>query len=130
MRSGTGESAQQPVYTTAVSSGGTAPPAGTSADPTYTQSAPLPAGTDRSGVTSATIGTATTLAASNTARRGLNIQNTSAGNIGINEIGGAASIGAGGTYTVAAGASINVRTNRAVSVVGSAASQTYTATEW
>lgn len=118
------------VATVAVSAAGVANPAGTAADPAYTQSAALPAGTDRSGTTSATAGTATPLAAANTARRGLNIQNTSAGNIGINEIGGNAAIGAAGTYTIAAGASFNVRTNRAISVVGSAASQIYTATEF
>lgn len=118
------------VATMAVSASGTANPAGTQADPSYTQTAPLPAGTDRSGTTSATAGTATQLAAANTARRGLNIQNISAGSIGINEIGGTAAIGSPGTYTLAAGASVNVRTNRAISVVGSAASQPYTATEF
>lgn len=103
---------------------------GSNAGALTTTSSSLPAGTDRSGTTSGTIGTATTLAAANTARRGLNIQNVSAGNIGINEIGGTAAIGSAGTYTLAAGASINVRTNRAVSVVGSAVSQAYTATEF
>jgi hypothetical protein len=97
---------------------------------TVTTSSALPAGIDRSGSTSATAGTATPLAAANTARRGLNVQNISAGNIGINEIGGTAAIGSPGTYTLAAGATVNVRTNRAVSVVGSAVSQAYTATEF
>jgi hypothetical protein len=109
---------------------GAASPTGSSTSPTYTQSAALPAGTDRSGTTSATTGTATQLAAANTARRGLNIQNISTGNIGINEIGGTAAIGTAGTYTIAAGASFNVRTNRAISVVGAAASLPYTATEF
>jgi len=90
----------------------------------------LTAGTDRSGTTSATAGTATTLAPANPARRGLNIQNISASNIGINEVGGTAAIGTAGTYTVAAGASISIRTNRAISVVGAAASLAYTATEF
>lgn len=105
-------------------------PAGSGANSLSTSTAPLPAGTDRSGTTSATAGTATTLAAANTARRGLNIQNISSGNIGINEAGSAAVIGSPGTYTLAAGATVNVRTSRAVSVVGSAASQPYTATEF
>jgi hypothetical protein len=111
---------------TIVGVGTTGPQAGS----VSTSSAPLTAGTDRSGTTSGTAGTATTLAAANTARRGLNIQNISAGNIGINENGASAAIGSPGTYTLAAGASLNVRTNRTVSVVGSAASQPYTATEF
>jgi hypothetical protein len=90
----------------------------------------LTAGTDRSGTTSATAGTATTLAPANAARRGLNIQNISASNIGINEVGAAASIGTAGTYTVPAGSTVSIRTNRAISVVGSAASLAYTATEF
>lgn len=90
----------------------------------------LTAGADRSGTTNATAGTATTLAPANTARRGLNIQNISASNIGINEVGGTAAIGTAGTYTVAAGASISIRTNRAISVVGAAPSLAYTATEF
>lgn len=90
----------------------------------------LTAGTDRSGTTNATAGTATTLAPANAARKGLNIQNISAGNIGINEVGGTAAIGSAGTYTVAAGNTVSIRTNRAISVVGSAASQVYTATEF
>lgn len=90
-------------------------------------SAPLTAGTDRSG----TAGTSSTsLAAANTARRGLNIQNISANTIGLNEVGGAAAIGSPGTYTLAAGASFNVRTNQAVNVIASAAGSAYTATEF
>lgn len=109
---------------------GNAVPAGSATDPAYTQSGALPAGTNRSGTTSGTAGTSTTLAAANSARRGLNIQNISTGNIGINEFGGAAAIGTAGTYTVAAGGSINVRTNGQINVVGSAASLAYTATEF
>jgi len=90
-------------------------------------SAPLAAGTDRSG----TAGTSsTTLAAANAARRGLNIQNISANNIGINEVGSTAAIGTPGTYTLAAGASFNVRTNQQVNVIASAAGSAYTATEF
>lgn len=90
-------------------------------------SAPLAAGTDRSS----TAGTSSTmLAAANTARRGLNIQNISANNIGINEVGGTAAIGTPGTYTLAAGASFNVRTNQQVNVIASAAGSAYTATEF
>lgn len=109
---------------------GTMTAAGTAVDPTNTQTAYLPAGTDRSGTTSATASTATTLAAANPTRRGLNIQNISATPMGINEIGGTAAIGLPGTYTLAAGSTINIRTNRAVSVVSGTASQPYTATEF
>lgn len=97
---------------------------------TVAASPALAAGTDRSGTTSATANTSTTLAAANTTRRGLNIQNISANPIGINEFGGAAAIGTPGTYTLAAGSAINVRTNRAVTVVSGTASQPYTATEF
>jgi len=94
---------------------------------TITVSTPLTAGTNRSGTAGTT---ASQLAAANSNRQGLEIQNVSANNIGINEIGGTASIGAAGTYTLAPGGSIRVRTNRAVSVIAAAASSAYTATEW
>lgn len=104
-------------------SGGNTDPSGN----IVTTSSALTAGTDRSG----TAGTgSTTLAAANTARRGLEIQNISANNIGINEFGGTAAIGAAGTYTLAAGASMRVRTNRQVNVIASAANSAYTATEF
>ncbi len=91
---------------------------------------PLTNGTDRSGTTSATANTSTTLAPANTARRGLVIQNISANPMGINEVGGAAAIGSAGTYTVPAGGSVRINTNRAVTVVSGTASQLYTATEF
>ena len=92
-----------------------------------TPGGPLSAGTDRSG----TAGTsATTLAPANTARRGLTLQNISANNIGINEVGGAAAIGTAGTYTVPAGGQYKASTNRALSIIASAASSAYTATEF
>lgn len=88
---------------------------------------PLPSATDRSG-------TATTssaqLAAANTARRGLEIQNIGANNIGVNEFGGTAAIGTAGTYTLAPGASMRVRTNRAVNVIAATGSTAFTATEF
>jgi len=106
---------------------GNAAGAGTATSPTITQAAPLGAGTDRSG----TAGTSSAaLAAANTSRRGLNIQNISANVLGINEIGNTAAIGSPGTYTLAAGASFNVRTNQAVNVIASAAGSAYTATEF
>jgi hypothetical protein len=109
---------------------GTYAPGGGPTDPAYTQSGYLPAGTDRSGNTSATASTSTTLAAANATRRGLNIQNISANTIGINEVGGAAAIGSPGTYTIPAGGSVRINTNRAVTVVSGTATQPYTATEF
>lgn len=91
--------------------------------------APLPDGTNRSGTTSATAGTATTLAPANASRTSLTVQNISTGNIGVNETGGTAVIGNPGTYTIPAGGQFKTDTARAISVVGSAASQAYTATE-
>lgn len=87
----------------------------------------LPAGTDRSG--SATT-TSAQLAAANTSRKGLNVQNIGANNIGINEIGGAAAIGTAGTYTLAPGATMSVRTNRVINVIAATGATAYTATEF
>jgi len=109
---------------------GTYAPGGGPTDPAYTQTGYLPAATDRSGTTNATANTSQQLAAANTTRRGLNIQNISANPMGVNEFGGTAAIGTPGTYTIAAGGTINVRTNRAVTVVSGTASQPYTATEF
>lgn len=91
-------------------------------------SSSLPAGTDRSGSIT-TGGTAQSLVAANTSRQSLKGQNISAGNLGLNEIGGTAVIGAAGTYTVAAGQAFSVSTNRAVSIVGATTGQAFTATE-
>jgi len=126
MRSSIGNAASDPVFTQAVGAGGASAPAGTATDPTFTQSAPLPAGTDRSGTVDTT---SKTLAAANSSRRSLNIQNISANTLGVNEFGAAAAIGSPGTYTLAAGATLNVRTRNAVTVIASAASSAYTATE-
>lgn len=123
MRSGTGESALQPLFVASVASG-TALADGSSV-PNSTP--PLPAGTDKSGSAATSSGQ---LAAANTARRGLNIQNIGANNLGINEFGGTAAIGTAGTYTVAPGGSINVRTNRQVNVIAATGATAYTATEF
>lgn len=87
----------------------------------------LPAGTDRSG--SATT-TSVQIVPANTNRRGLEIQNIGANNIGVNEFGGVAAIGTAGTYTVAPGASMKVRTNRAVTAIAATVTTPFTATEW
>ena len=109
---------------------GTYAPGGGATDPAYTQTGYLPAGTDRSGTTNATANTSQQLAAANTTRRGLNIQNISANPMGVNEFGAAAAIGSAGTYTVPSGGTIRINTNRAVTVVSATASQPYTATEF
>lgn len=88
----------------------------------------LPAGTDRSSSIT-TGGSAQQLAPANSARVSLTGQNTSAGNLGINEVGGTAAIGSAGTYTIAPGQSFSVGTNRAISIVGATTGQTFTATE-
>lgn len=127
MRSATGESAQQPVYVTNVGSGGSAFASGTVTDPVYTQGGYLPAGTDRSG--SAGTSSAQIIAA-NASRRGPNIQNIGANNIGINEFGAAAAIGTAGTYTLVPGASMSIRTNRAIFAIAATGATAFTATEW
>jgi len=127
MRSATGESAQQPVYTTPVSASGAAPPAGTQADPTYSQTAPLPAGTDRSGSIT-TGGTAQNVAGANTSRRGLDFQNTSDTEMRVTENGTSATAATG--YLVAAGGRFNARTNRAISVFCATTGKTFASTEW
>lgn len=87
----------------------------------------LPAGTDRSGTANTT---SAQLAAANANRKGLNIQNIGANNIGVNEFGGTAAIGTAGTYTLAPGASMNIRTNRQVNVIAATGATAYTATEF
>lgn len=92
-----------------------------------TQGAVLPAGTDRSGNATTS---STQLAPANTARRGLNIQNVGANNIGINEFGGVAAIGSPGTYTLTPGSSMSIRTNRAVTMIAATGATPFTATEF
>jgi len=115
------------MYVQPVTAGGVSSPAGTAAEPYFTQAAPLASGTDRSGTAATTSGT---LAAANASRRGLNIQNIGANNIGVNEFAGAAAIGSPGTYTIAPGGSLNVRTNRQINVIAATAATAYTATEF
>lgn len=115
MRSGTGESSQQPVFVTNVTGAGGAIAAGTPADPVFTQTSTLPASTDRSGTATTTSGGLTVPA--NTGRRGLVGQNISAVTIGFNEQGLAAAIGTPGTYTVPAGSSFAISTNKTVNFI-------------
>lgn len=124
---GTSRGGVIPAYTLVDSTGAEVVALGTASNPSNTQTAALPAGTDRSGTATTT---SSNLAAANTARRGLNVQNIGANNIGVNEFGSAAAIGTAGTYTLAPGATMNVRTNRAVTVIAATASTAYTATEF
>jgi hypothetical protein len=95
--------------------------------PTGTASA-LPSGTDRSG-TIAAGGTAQALAAANTARTFLVGQNTSSGDLWLNEIGGTAAANGAGSYRVASGATFSVNTSRAISIIGAVTGQAFAATE-
>lgn len=91
--------------------------------------APLQAGTDLSYTITAG-GTAQVLVAANANRKRLIIQNISAGNLGVNQIGGTAAIGTAGTQTLAAGASMEVLTNRTISIIGATTAQAFTAIEF
>jgi len=91
------------------------------------QAASLNQATDRSGTASTT---SATLAAANTARRGLEIQNVGANNIGVNEFGAAAVIGAAGTYTLLPGATMRVKTTRLITAIAATGATPYTATEY
>lgn len=90
-------------------------------------SAPLTAGTNRSGTATTS---SSTLIAANANRRGLEIQNVGANNIGINEFGGTAAIGSAGTYTLVPNASMRVRTTGAITGIAATGSTAFTATEW
>lgn len=96
-------------------------------NPLPMRDAPLTTATNRSGT--ATTSSAT-LAAANANRRGLNIQNIGANNIGVNEFGGTAAIGTAGTYTLAPGGSMSVRTTNLVTVIAATGSTAFTATEF
>lgn len=100
---------------------------GADGSPLTTQSAVLPTGTNRSKTVTTT---STSLAAANANRRGLEIQNVGANNVGINEFGGTAVIGSAGTYTLIPGASMRVRTSGAITAIAATASTDVTATEW
>lgn len=100
---------------------------GSTANPTNTQTAPLPAGTDRSS-TIATGGTAQNVAAANTSRRGLDFQNTSDTEMRVTENGVAATATTG--FQVLAGGSFRTRTNRIISVFCATTGKTFAATEW
>lgn len=86
------------------------------------------AGTDRSGNIVAG-GTAQQVAAANADRRSLTIQNISAGDLWVNEIGGTATIDTSASWRVPAGSVFTASTNRAISIIGAVTGQKFTATE-
>lgn len=88
----------------------------------------LPATTDRSGTATTTSGGLSV--AANTNRRGLVGQNISAVNIGFNEQGGTAAIGTAGTYTVAAGSSFAISTNKLINFIAASGTAAVTMTEY
>ena len=93
-----------------------------------TTSATLPAGTSRSG--SITLGgTAQDLAAANTSRKSLTIQNISSGDLWINENGGTASVEGTDAYRLTPGAWASASTNEKVSIIGATTGQKFTAME-
>ena len=87
----------------------------------------LPAGTSRSGTATTTSGSLSVAANAN--RKSLVGQNVSAVSVGFNELGGAAVIGGADTYTVAAGASFSVSTNRLVNFIAASGTAVVTMTE-
>lgn len=88
----------------------------------------LTAGTDKSGAVTLG-GTAQTLAAAYLWRKFLRGQNTSSGDLWVNESGGTAAVAGAGSFKVPPGAFFEVSTNRAISVIGAITGQTWAATE-
>lgn len=86
----------------------------------------LPAGVNKSGSIT-TGGTAKVLAALNASRKSLTIQNTSTGDLFINEHGTATANG--NSFILEPKASANIQTRNAISVLGMTTGQTWAATE-
>jgi hypothetical protein len=87
----------------------------------------LPASTDRSGTATTTSGGLSVAANAN--RKSLTGQNVSGVVIGFNEQGGVAAIGTAGTYTVAAGASFSISTNKLINFIAASGTAAVTMTE-
>lgn len=98
------------------------------AEAVYMVPSRLPAGTDRSGAIT-TGGTAQTIAAANSLRSSLRIQNISAETCYVNEIGGTAAAATSGSYEIASKAFFSVSTNRAISYVCATTGSKFTAIE-
>lgn len=87
----------------------------------------LPATTDRSGTATTTSGGLNVPA--NSARKFLVGQNISAVNIGFNEQGGTAAIGTAGTYTVPAGQSFSISSNKLINFIAASGTAAVSMTE-
>lgn len=86
------------------------------------------AGTDLSGTATTTSG-GFNLPADATRKPGdVQGQNVSANTIGFNEFGGTATIGSAGTYTVPAGATFSITTNRQVNFIAATGNSAVTIT--
>lgn len=88
----------------------------------------MPSGTDISGSIT-TGGTAQTIALENKQRKALTVQNISAGDLWINETGGAAVINGAGSFKLGTGLIACVSTDDPVSIIGATTGQKFTATE-
>jgi|688.fasta_scaffold967208_2 hypothetical protein len=84
--------------------------------------------TNRSGTATTTSGGLSV--AANTARKALVGQNVSSVNIGFNEFGGTAVIGAAGTYTVAPGLSFSISTSSLVNFIAASGTAAVSMTEY
>lgn len=84
--------------------------------------------TDRSG--SITLGgTAQVLAAADSTRRELTVQNISSGDLWINEVGGTAAVDGTGSYKLPSNATAKITSDLAISIIGATTGQKFTATE-
>lgn len=84
--------------------------------------------TNRSG-TITLGGTSQTLAAADSTRRHLTIQNLSTGDLWINELGGAAAIDTVGSNRLPPGASATITSPLALAIIGATTGQKFTAAE-
>lgn len=89
----------------------------------------LPSGTSASG-TITTGGTSQQLVAANASRKGLYLQNISAGDLWINELGGAAAVNTAGSWKIAPGEVFSASTNRVINIVGATTGQAFTGVEF
>lgn len=101
--------------------------AATAANPLPVSQGALTAGVDRSGTATTTSGGLNV--AANAARKSLVGQNLSSVNIGFNEVGGTAVIGAAGTYTVAPGLSFSISTPALVNFIAASGTAVVAMTE-
>lgn len=75
-------------------------------------------------------GTSQALAADNPGRRGLFIQNISAGDLWVNPFGAAAAVDTIGSFKIPTMTSFNIPTNDAVAIIGATTAQKFSAVEY